>query len=76
MDRTPKLDAAREQRGIYSVADDDPDHEEIMKKSLRKIGDTKSLSDALRSHQTSQPERFKLEATFVQVVCPELNFQN
>ena len=53
----------REQRGVYFVPDDDPDCEDIMNNARRNIGNKEGLRDAVRSHETSQPERFKLEAT-------------
>ena len=34
----PKLDAAREQKGICSIPDNDPDYEEIMNNAQRKLG--------------------------------------
>ena len=52
------LSAQGEHRGIYSAVLD-ADHEQCQKK----IGDEESFSDALRSHHTSQPERFELGAT-------------
>ena len=57
-----QLDAAREQRGIYFFgrwAWSWGNYEQRQKK----LGDEESLSEALQSHHTSQPERFKLEAT-------------
>ena len=59
----PILDAAREQRRIYFIPDHELAYEEINEQLVRKIGDRKSLSDTLQSHQTSQPERFKLGGT-------------
>ena len=58
----PNLDEAREQRHTCSIPDD-PDFDEIMNSARRKFGDEKSLSDALQSHQISQPERCNLGAT-------------
>ena len=48
---------AREQRGVFSIRDDDPDYEEIMNKCHRKTGERENLSDALQSHDTSQSWR-------------------
>ena len=33
----PKLDAARELRGIYFTSDDDPDHEDVKNKARGKL---------------------------------------
>ena len=61
--KNQKLDAARERRSIYSIPDDDLHYEEIVSNARRDIGNKEGLSDALQSHHTSRPERFKLGAT-------------
>ena len=61
----PEFDAAREQRSIYSVLDDDPDFQEI-EESQKNMGNEKGLGDALQSHHTIRPESFKLGATLCQ----------
>ena len=48
-----------------AILDGDPDYEEIVNTARRQLGGEKSISDALQSHHASQPERIKLEATWV-----------
>ena len=63
VEEEPKLDAARAQRSIYSIPGDDPDYGKIVNIARKEHGSKESLSDALQSHHSSKPERFKLGAT-------------
>ena len=60
--KNPELDAAREQRGIYFIPDDDPDYEEVVKQRQKKIGNKEGVSDALQSLHTTPPEQFTVQA--------------
>ena len=58
----PTLDAAREQRGIYFIPDD-PECEEIMNNSGRKLELRRASGMPCTSHHSSQPEWVKLGKT-------------
>ena len=58
----PKLDAAREQRGIYCFPHD-LDHEDIVNNATRNVENKEGLRDAVQNYHTSPPEQSKLGAT-------------
>ena len=57
----PTLDAARQQRSIYSVLDDDPDSEEILEQCRKKEGDKKSLSSPPQPNGSSWRRAYDLK---------------
>ena len=51
----PKLDAAREHRGIYSSLDDDPDYEEIMNNARRKLVSRRASAMHCKATKSANP---------------------
>ena len=63
----------RTTRHICFIPDGDPDYEEIMNALRIRIGNQKSLSDAMQSLLACQPERFKLETTLCEWLIEDPN---